>query len=67
MELVERVREVPTGPTLVVCKVGGRSAQAVAYLNQHGRDAVNLHGGMVEWAGSGRPIVSETGRPPQVV
>jgi rhodanese-related sulfurtransferase len=66
-ELVDRMQEVPDGRTLVVCHVGGRSAQAVAYLNQHGRDAVNLHGGMVDWAGSGRPIVSETGQPPQVV
>ena len=66
-ELVHRLDEVPDGRTLVVCQVGGRSAQAVAYLNQHGRDAVNLGGGMVEWADSGRPMVSETERPPHVV
>jgi len=66
-ELVQRLGEVPDGRTLVVCQVGGRSAQAVAYLNQHGRDAVNLHGGMVDWADSGRPMVSETEGPPHVV
>jgi rhodanese-related sulfurtransferase len=66
-ELVERLGEVPDGRTLVVCQVGGRSARAVAYLNQHGRDAVNLQGGMVDWAESGRPMVSETQGPPHVV
>ena len=67
MELVERVREVPTGRMLVVCKVGGRSAQAVAYLNQHGHEAFNLHGGMVDWADAGRPLVSDTEENPHVV
>lgn len=66
-ELVQRLDEVPTTQTLVVCKVGGRSAQATAWLTQQGRDAVNLDGGMLDWADAGRPMVSETGRPPQVV
>ena len=66
-ELVARLGELPDGRTLVVCQVGGRSAQAVAYLNQHGREAFNLHGGMVDWADAGRPMVSDTGRPPHVV
>ncbi len=30
-------------------------------------DAVNLDGGMVDWAAAGRAMVSETGQPPQVV
>jgi rhodanese-related sulfurtransferase len=62
-----RMAELPDGQTLVVCKVGGRSAQAVAYLAQHGLDVVNLDGGMLEWQAAGRPMVSETGGPPQVV
>jgi rhodanese-related sulfurtransferase len=66
-ELMRRVDEVPTGQTLVVCKVGGRSARAVAWLNQQGREAVNLHGGMLEWEAAGRPMVSETDRPAQVI
>jgi rhodanese-related sulfurtransferase len=66
-ELVERVKEIPEGRTLVVCKVGGRSAQAVAYLNEHGHKAFNLHGGMVDWADAGRPLVSETEVTPHVV
>ena len=67
MELVQRLDEVPHGKTVVVCKMGGRSAQAVQYLAQQGRDVVNLGGGMLEWADAGRPMVSETGRPPHVV
>jgi rhodanese-related sulfurtransferase len=67
MQLVARADEVPDGRTLVVCQVGGRSARAVAYLTQQGHDAVNLDGGLLEWAAAGRPMVSDTGHPPQVV
>ena len=67
MELVQRLAEVPDGRTVVVCKVGARSAQAVAYLSQQGYDVANPDGGLVEWAGDGRPMVSDTGRPPQIV
>jgi rhodanese-related sulfurtransferase len=66
-DLPVRLSEVPDGQTLVVCKVGGRSAQAVGYLSQHGHDVVNLDGGMLEWEAAGRPMVSDTGHPPQVV
>ena len=52
---------------LVVCKVGGRSAQAVMWLQQQGHEAVNLEGGMLDWSAAGRAMVSETGQPPQVV
>jgi len=67
MELPQRLDEIPDAQTLVVCAVGGRSARAVMWLNQQGRDSINLHGGMVEWAGAGRPMVSETGAAPHVV
>jgi len=66
-ELTGRLDEVPDGQTLVVCKVGGRSAQAVMWLAQQGRDVVNLDGGLLDWAAAGRSLVSETGGPPQVV
>lgn len=62
-----RAGEIPTEQTLVVCKVGGRSAQAVMWLQQQGFDVVNLDGGMLDWEAAGRPMVSETGQPPQVV
>ena len=66
-QLPERLDEVPSGRTVVVCTVGGRSARAVAYLAQQGRDVANLAGGMLDWVEAGRPLVSETGAPPQVV
>ncbi|MCX6394959.1 MAG: rhodanese-like domain-containing protein [Propionibacteriales bacterium] len=63
-ELVARVGEVPTqGQVLVVCKVGGRSAQATGFLVQSGVEAVNLDGGMLDWSAAGRPMVSDLGEP----
>ena len=62
-----RLAEVPEAdPLYVVCRVGGRSARVVAWLNQNGVDAVNVAGGMGDWEAAGRPLVSETGRPPYV-
>jgi rhodanese-related sulfurtransferase len=62
-----RLEELPAAQTLVVCRVGGRSAQAVMWLQQQGYDAVNLAGGMLDWEAAGRPMVSDTGSPPVVV
>ena len=60
-QVVERVGEVQDlagdGQVLVVCKVGGRSAQAVAYLQTQGVQAINLDGGMLDWHAAGRPTV----------
>ena len=50
MELPQRLGDVPEGQVLVVCRVGGRSAQAVGYLAQQGLEVVNLDGG---WDGRG--------------
>jgi rhodanese-related sulfurtransferase len=66
-DLPVRVGELPDGQTLVVCKVGGRSARAVAWLQAQGYEVVNLDGGMLDWETAGRPIVSETGQEPHVV
>jgi rhodanese-related sulfurtransferase len=67
-ELPERRDEVPAeGQVLVVCTVGGRSAQATAYLKQLGVDAVNLDGGLLEWSAAGRPMVGDNEGEPLVV
>lgn len=55
------------GPLVVVCKVGGRSAQVTAWLVHQGFDAVNLDGGLVAWERAGRPLVSESGAQPRVI
>ena len=67
MDLPERLGDVPEGQVLVVCKVGGRSAQATGWLAQQGHEVVNLDGGMLDWAAAGRAMVSENGQDPQVV
>ncbi|GAA2440924.1 MULTISPECIES: rhodanese-like domain-containing protein [Agromyces] len=57
-ELVARLDEVPRDRTVyVMCHVGGRSAQAVQYLEQQGIDAVNVEGGILAWYQSGLPVV----------
>jgi rhodanese-related sulfurtransferase len=66
-DLPTRLAEVPADDELVVvCRAGGRSARAVAWLVANGVDAVNLTGGMGAWADAGRPMVSETGDEPFV-
>jgi rhodanese-related sulfurtransferase len=52
---------------IVVCKVGGRSAQVTVWLNQQGYRATNLEGGMIAWAAARRPMISDTGAPPTVI
>ncbi|GAA1780945.1 MULTISPECIES: rhodanese-like domain-containing protein [Streptomonospora] len=65
--LAELAGEVPQDRQVyVVCRVGGRSAQAVQALNQAGWQAANVAGGMQAWALSGRAMVSETGEAPRV-
>jgi rhodanese-related sulfurtransferase len=63
MEIPARAAEVPADRDVVVlCRVGARSAQVVAYLRQRGYENVyNLDGGMFAWAAAGRPIVDEDG------
>ncbi len=60
--------ELPeAGQVLVVCKVGGRSAQATAYLREKGFEAINLAGGMLGWSEAGRSMVGDAEGDPLVV
>jgi rhodanese-related sulfurtransferase len=65
MQVPGRLDEVPRDrDVVVVCRVGARSAQVVAYLQAQGFDRVaNLGGGMLAWAAEGRPLVAEGQRP----
>jgi rhodanese-related sulfurtransferase len=69
MDIPARLAEVPQdGGVVVVCRMGGRSAQVVAYLRGNGWDnVVNLDGGMEDWAAAGRMLVSEDGQPARVI
>ena len=67
-ELPGRAADIPdTEPLLVVCRVGGRSAQVTAWLVGQGRQAVNLAGGLGAWSAAGRPLVTDDGRPGTVL
>ena len=68
MQIPTRLEEIPADrDVVVVCRVGGRSAQVVAFLQQNGRErTINLDGGMSGWAAAGRPMVSEDGGAPRV-
>ena len=57
----------PENEIVVVCKVGGRSAQVTAWLRQQGYAAANLAGGLLAWEAAGRPLESSDGRPPAVI
>lgn len=57
-EVPDRVGEFPTDQTVyVVCRSGGRSANAVAFLRAAGVDAVNVEGGTLAWVEAGRAVV----------
>jgi rhodanese-related sulfurtransferase len=55
----ERVHEVPSeGEVLVICKMGGRSRNAAAFLRGQGIDAINIAGGTVAWIEAGHRVVT---------
>ena len=56
----------PDVPVVVVCKVGGRSAQVTAWLRRQGYDAVTLAGGMLAWEAAGRPMQTDGPAPGRV-
>jgi rhodanese-related sulfurtransferase len=67
-DIPARADELPVDQQLlVVCKVGGRSAQATAFLREKGFEAVNLAGGMIDWVDAGRPMVADGGTRPLIV
>ena len=68
-DVPRRLAEVPTaGDVVVVCRVGGRSAHAAAYLLAQGWDNVlNLAGGLRAWQEAGRPLVAEAEAAPRVL
>jgi rhodanese-related sulfurtransferase len=67
-EIPVRLPEVPQDrDVVVVCRVGARSGQVVAFLAANGwRNVRNLTGGLEAWAAAGKPLVSEDGRVPRV-
>jgi rhodanese-related sulfurtransferase len=61
-QIPARLDEIdPTATLFVVCQVGGRSQRVAQYLAQNGYAPVNVTGGMLAWAGAGRPVVTDDG------
>ncbi|MFI6654880.1 rhodanese-like domain-containing protein [Streptomyces sp. NPDC050523] len=49
-------------PLVVICRSGNRSRQAAELLVARGAQAVDVIGGMRDWAGEGLPVVDARGR-----
>jgi rhodanese-related sulfurtransferase len=47
---------VRSRPVHVICETGGRSAQAVRWLDRQGYDALDVPGGTAAWRGAGHPV-----------
>jgi rhodanese-related sulfurtransferase len=50
----------------VICRSGVRSARAAQALNGAGWQAVNVAGGMQDWAAAGRQMTTDSGAEPYV-
>jgi len=53
--------QVAGRPLVVICRSGNRSRQAAELLAARGADAVDVIGGMLDWAGLGLPMVDRRG------
>ena len=61
-EVPARLDEIdPNAKLFVVCHAGGRSLRVSQYLALNGFEPVNVDGGMLAWAGAGRPVVTDDG------
>ena len=59
-----RIHEIDADKSLyVICHAGGRSQRVAQYLQRQGYEPVNVSGGMLAWAGAGRPVVTDDGGP----
>jgi rhodanese-related sulfurtransferase len=66
-DLGARAAEVPQDELIyVVCRSGHRSGQAAQALAGAGWRAVNVAGGMQQWAAAGLPMVTDSGAEPYV-
>ena len=61
-QVPSRLGEIDADAKLfVVCQAGGRSQRVAQYLARNGYAAVNVSGGMLAWAGAGRPVITDDG------
>ena len=66
-QLGARTAEIPQDEAVyVICRSGIRSARAAQALTAAGWEAINVGGGMQDWAAAGRPMATESGAEPFV-
>jgi rhodanese-related sulfurtransferase len=66
-QLNTRSAEIPQDETIyVICRSGVRSARVVDALAGAGWRAINVAGGMQDWAAAGRPMICDSGADPIV-
>ena len=66
-ELGARTAELPVDREIyVICRSGVRSGRVAQALNGAGWQAVNVAGGMQDWAAAGRPMTTDSGADPFV-
>jgi rhodanese-related sulfurtransferase len=66
-ELSARAGEVPRDQVVyVICRSGARSGRAAQALAAAGWEAINVAGGMQDWAAAGRPMTTDSGAEPFV-
>ncbi|MFZ4641034.1 MAG: molybdopterin-synthase adenylyltransferase MoeB [Nodosilinea sp.] len=57
---VDKVKHLVNGQRLIVhCKMGGRSAKALAILKQHGIEGTNVKGGILAWSQEVDPSIPQ--------
>lgn len=67
-QVPERYGEVPLDEDIyIICRSGGRSLKATAYLQNAGFDVLNVIGGMGAWQDAEKPMVSENGEDARVM
>jgi len=66
-QLGARTSELPEDRQIyVICRSGMRSGRAAQALNGAGWQAVNVGGGMQDWAAAGKPMTAGSGAEPFV-
>jgi rhodanese-related sulfurtransferase len=66
-QLGARTAEIPQDEAVyVICRSGGRSGRAAQALAGAGWEAINVAGGMQDWAAAGRPMTTDSGAEPFV-
>jgi rhodanese-related sulfurtransferase len=66
-EVGSRAAEVPQDQDVyVICRSGMRSARVAEALMGAGWQAINVGGGMQDWAAAGRPMAADSGATPFV-